>query len=71
MDRKRVLTMGVTAGLLVGLAVSGARAISAPDKYSLKVPGGLALSEGKGYESWQLVSIRVRQALNTGALPEC
>jgi hypothetical protein len=50
----------VTAGILAvftGLAVVGAKAISAPDKYSVKVPGGLALSEGKGYESWQLVSI--------------
>jgi hypothetical protein len=26
------------------------------DKYSLKVPGGLAFSEFKGYESWQVVA---------------
>jgi hypothetical protein len=30
---------------------------SAQDKYTLKVPGGLAFSEFKGYESWQVVSI--------------
>jgi hypothetical protein len=57
MERKRVLAIGVTTGVLVVLAVFGADAISAPDKYSVKVPGGLALSEGKGYESWQLISI--------------
>jgi hypothetical protein len=28
-----------------------------PDKYSVKVPGGLAFSEFKGYESWQVVSV--------------
>jgi hypothetical protein len=30
---------------------------SPPDKYSLKVEGGLAFSEFKGYEDWQLISI--------------
>ena len=29
----------------------------AQDKYSLSVPGGLAFSEFKGYEDWQLISI--------------
>lgn len=29
----------------------------APDKYAVKVPGGLAFSEFKGYESWQVVSV--------------
>jgi Cytochrome P460 len=32
-------------------------AISAQDKYSLQVPGGLAFSEFKGYEDWQAVSV--------------
>jgi hypothetical protein len=32
-------------------------ALAAQDKYSLKVPGGLAFSEFKGYESWQVISI--------------
>lgn len=27
------------------------------DKYSLKVPGGLAFSEFRGYESWQVISV--------------
>lgn len=29
----------------------------AQDKYTVKVPGGLAFSEFKGYESWQVVSV--------------
>jgi hypothetical protein len=44
--------------LAVVLAVLvGGTAMSAQDKYSLKVPGGLAFSDFKGYESWQTVSI--------------
>ncbi|HJZ99085.1 MAG TPA: hypothetical protein VKE70_21395, partial [Candidatus Solibacter sp.] len=30
---------------------------AAGDKYSAKVPGGLAMSEFKGYESWQTISV--------------
>lgn len=30
---------------------------TAPEKYNLRVPNGLAFSDFKGYESWQLVSI--------------
>jgi len=60
MKRKSMLTIGIAAAVLT---VFGARAISAQnnndknDKYSVKVPGGLAFSDFKGYESWQLVSI--------------
>jgi len=39
------------------LAVSGAWAMSEQDKYTVKVPGGLAFSEFKGYESWQTISV--------------
>jgi hypothetical protein len=38
------------------LAVCGATVVSAQDKYTVKVPGGLAFSEFKGYENWQAVS---------------
>ena len=54
--RMRTIAM-VTA--LVG--VLGGSAMSAQDtppaKYRLKVPGGLAFSEFRGYEGWQLISI--------------
>ena len=36
------------------LAVLGGRAISAQDKYTLQVPGGLAFSDFRGYEHWRL-----------------
>jgi Cytochrome P460 len=41
----------------VVLAFFGGRAISAQDKYTLQVPGGLAFSEFRGYEAWQVISI--------------
>ncbi len=36
---------------------SAPAAVSAQDKYSLKIPHGLAFSEFKGYESWQIISV--------------
>jgi hypothetical protein len=56
--------MLITAGLAAALAVlaSGA-AISAQDRYTLKVPGGLAFAEFKGYEHWQVISISHNGAL--------
>ena len=36
-------------------------AISAPDKYSLQVPNGLAFAEFKGYEDWQAVSVSLSE----------
>jgi hypothetical protein len=49
----------LTASLIVAavVAVLGGRAISAEDKYTLQVPGGLALSEFRGYEGWSVISI--------------
>jgi hypothetical protein len=49
-----MLTIGITAiwlASLTGAAISGA------DKYNVKVPGGLALSEFKGYEDWQAIGL--------------
>jgi Cytochrome P460 len=42
--------------IAVALAVSSGAAISAQDRYTLKVPNGLAFSEFRGYEKWQIVS---------------
>ncbi len=42
--------------VVVVLAVLGGMALAQQDKYSLKVPGGLAFSEFTGYEGWQVVS---------------
>ena len=51
-------SMLISVGITVALAVlaTGA-AISAQDRYTLKVPNGLAFSEFKGYEGWQTISI--------------
>jgi len=52
------MSIAISAGISVALGVlaTGA-AISAQDKYTLKVPGGLAFSEFRGYEGWQVVSL--------------
>src|SRR4030095_3568276 len=56
MNRKNVLTIGA-AMVTVWLAAVGGTAMSRQDKYTVKVPGGLAFSEFRGYEGWQAVSI--------------
>ena len=32
-------------------------ALAAQDRYSLQVPGGLAFSDFRGYEDWQVVAV--------------
>ena len=56
MKGKILLTIAVVT---LPLAIAGVMAISADgeDKYDLKVSGGLAFSEFRGYESWQTISI--------------
>jgi Cytochrome P460 len=54
MSSKRVLTIAIITGMFAG---AGGWAVSAQDKYTVKVPGGLAFSEFRGYEAWQVVSI--------------
>jgi Cytochrome P460 len=51
-------SMRISIGIAVVLAVlaTGA-AISAQDRYTVKVPNGLAFSEFKGYETWQVISL--------------
>jgi hypothetical protein len=43
--------------VMIWLSVIGGLVISAQDKYTVRVPGGLAFSEFRGYESWQSISI--------------
>ena len=47
----------LAAVLALGLAVLAGVAIAAQDKYTVKVPGGLAFSEFRGYEGWQAISL--------------
>src|SRR4249919_3166353 len=53
MNRKNMLTIAIASWL----AALGGLALSAQDKYDVKVPGGLAFSEFKGYEGWQAISM--------------
>jgi hypothetical protein len=49
--------------LAVVLGVFGGRAISAQDKYTVKVPDGLAFSEFRGYEDWPVIAISENEGL--------
>ena len=46
-----------TAIVAASLAVLGSLALAQQDKYTVRVPGGLAFSEFRGYEDWNVVSI--------------
>jgi hypothetical protein len=39
------------------LSAVAALAVAAQDKYTVRVPGGLAFSEFRGYESWETISV--------------
>ena len=60
MKRRGMLTIAI---LTVVLAVLGGRAISAQDKYTLQVPNGLALSDFRGYEHWEVVAVSQTEEL--------
>ena len=51
------------AALGIALMVLGGKAFSAQDKYTLRVPDGLAFSDFKGYENWQVVSVSQTEEL--------
>jgi Cytochrome P460 len=50
-----LISMGVAISLSIfasGIAIS-----APPDKYLVKVPGGLAFAEFRGYENWQVIAV--------------
>jgi hypothetical protein len=53
MKRKSKLTIAIATAVL---AVLGAVALYAQDKYTLKSPSGIAFSDFRGYEDWAVVS---------------
>ena len=62
MKRQKIPAVVIVFVLLAAvLAALGSRAITAQDtsddKYTVQVPGGLAFSEFRGYERWQVVSV--------------
>ena len=46
----------IVAATVLALTVVSGVATSAQDKYTLRLPDGLAFSDFKGYEDWQLIS---------------
>jgi hypothetical protein len=50
---------GIKVIALVGvfLSVLAAVVIAAQDKYTVRVPNGLAFSDFRGYENWQVVAV--------------
>jgi len=54
MSSRRIRASVIVAASLI---VLGGLAIAAQDKYTLQVPNGLAFSDFRGYEDWQVVSV--------------
>lgn len=50
-----IVTTPATVALL--LAIFGAKAMSAQDKYTLQVPNGLSFAEFRGFEDWATVAV--------------
>ena len=42
---------------IVGVLAASGVALAAQDRYTLKVPGGLAFAEFKGYQSWEVIAV--------------
>ena len=51
------MTRKIVALLGIALAIGAGVAFGAQDKYTLQVPNGLAFSDFRGYEDWQVVSV--------------
>jgi cytochrome P460 len=54
LNGKYIPAIAITVASVV---VVGAMALEAQDKYTLKVPNGLAFSDFRGYETWQDVAV--------------
>src|SRR5205085_11873666 len=54
-DRRSFKAAAIASAAVV-LVVLGGIAVAQQDKYTLKVPGGLAFSEFRGDEGWQVVA---------------
>jgi len=61
---KFAFALGGCAALIISAAVVAGSVETSADKYQAKVPGGLAFSEFKGYESWETMAV----SHNGGAL---
>jgi hypothetical protein len=55
--KRRNTLIGVSVTVSLAVLAAGAAISAARDKYTVKVPNGLAFSEFKGYESWETISV--------------
>jgi len=60
MKIKGILLSVTCAALLATVLGMAIPAAQTQDKYTLKVPGGLAFSEFRGYETWQVIAASQR-----------
>jgi Cytochrome P460 len=60
----RISATQAIAAVTASLAIFVSSAIAAQDRYTLKVPNGLAFAEFKGYEDWQVVAPSQTDAAN-------
>ena len=54
--KNKSMLIGVGVSVALAALATGA-ATSAQDRYTVKIPNGLAFSEFKGYEGWQVISV--------------
>jgi len=54
MKTGRLFIVGISLSIA---ALAAGVAVSAQDKYTVRVPGGLAFSEFRGYEDWAVIAI--------------
>src|SRR5271170_6347486 len=52
-----MLSIRAAVAIVVLPSVLAGMALAAQDRYSLQVPGGLAFSEFRGYEDWQVIAV--------------
>jgi cytochrome P460 len=55
--KMKLLSSAPTVAVAALLAIAGGIALAAQDRYSVQVPGGLAFSEFRGYDNWQVISV--------------
>ena len=52
-----MLRIGPAVAMVVLPSIIAGVALAAQDRYAVQVPGGLAFSEFRGYEDWQVIVV--------------
>jgi hypothetical protein len=61
--RSRRAHFALVLGFAAVVALIAGVAVSAQDKYTLKVPNGLPFADFRGYENWQVVAVSQTESL--------